>query len=306
MESNIHRKSLVGPIILILLGVVFLLNNLGYLDWGVWETILKLWPVLLVVVGVEFILNSGSAWNTLVIVLVVLGVAGFVSLATGAWGNSGRPFVNEETPSSERISEPLGTAKSAELQIEAAIGELHLDATANPQILAEGTIEQGRGVHLEKDSWSEEGKAYLRLSLRGWSGRDSMRRGWNLAVNRTVPLTLRINTGVGVSDLNLSEVKATEILVKTGVGKTSIDLPRTGKVQARIEGGIGETDIAIPPDVAVRLHVETGIGTIEYDGTTLHSGLTDISPDYDRASNRVNLEVKGGIGKIAIHRGSGW
>ena len=35
------------PVILIGAGVVFLLNNLGVLTWGVWEMLWRLWPVLL-------------------------------------------------------------------------------------------------------------------------------------------------------------------------------------------------------------------------------------------------------------------
>ena len=52
-ERSPRRGGLVGPAILVALGVVFLLNNLGYLGWGVWGTLLRLWPVLLPVVVVS-------------------------------------------------------------------------------------------------------------------------------------------------------------------------------------------------------------------------------------------------------------
>ena len=52
-----RRGGLIGPLILIGLGVVFLLNNLGILDWSIWEILLRLWPVLLVAAGLDLILG---------------------------------------------------------------------------------------------------------------------------------------------------------------------------------------------------------------------------------------------------------
>jgi len=60
MEQRRWRGSLVGPIILIGLGIVFLLNNLGLLSWSVWEVILRLWPILLIAIGLDILL--GRRW----------------------------------------------------------------------------------------------------------------------------------------------------------------------------------------------------------------------------------------------------
>jgi hypothetical protein len=59
-----RRRSLVGPVILIGLGVVFLLNNLGVLAWSVWEVILRLWPILLVAAGLDLLLGRRSIWGS--------------------------------------------------------------------------------------------------------------------------------------------------------------------------------------------------------------------------------------------------
>ena len=73
-----HRRvSLVGPVILIGLGVVFLLNNMGVLAWSVWDVIFRLWPVLLIAVGLEIILSRLSPWGSLLaLALTVIIIAG--------------------------------------------------------------------------------------------------------------------------------------------------------------------------------------------------------------------------------------
>src|SRR4030066_97949 len=43
--------------ILITLGLVFLLDNLGVISWDVWDTVLRLWPVLLIAGGLDNLIN---------------------------------------------------------------------------------------------------------------------------------------------------------------------------------------------------------------------------------------------------------
>ena len=72
-----RRSSLVVPVILIGLGIVFLLNNLGILTWSVWDVIFRLWPVLLVAGGLDVLIGRRSAWGALLsLVLTLALVAG--------------------------------------------------------------------------------------------------------------------------------------------------------------------------------------------------------------------------------------
>jgi len=55
VEERRRRGGIVGPVILIGLGVIFLLSNLGWLDVNLSSTLTRLWPVLLVVAGVALL-----------------------------------------------------------------------------------------------------------------------------------------------------------------------------------------------------------------------------------------------------------
>jgi hypothetical protein len=52
-ESNNHRKILPG-IILLSLGIIFLLNNYGYMNFDIG----KLWPIFLIIPGLFMILGK--------------------------------------------------------------------------------------------------------------------------------------------------------------------------------------------------------------------------------------------------------
>src|SRR4030067_2327852 len=67
------RKNLkIGPVILIFLGTIFLLNNFGILPWDIWTSIWKFWPVVLILIGVEFFLGQAFSLRTLVILLIII------------------------------------------------------------------------------------------------------------------------------------------------------------------------------------------------------------------------------------------
>jgi hypothetical protein len=53
LEERRHRRGFVGPLILIALGLVFLLDNLGLLGRDVWHLLGQFWPLVLIAVGLE-------------------------------------------------------------------------------------------------------------------------------------------------------------------------------------------------------------------------------------------------------------
>src|SRR4030081_150733 len=57
-----RRGGVVGPLILIFLGGVFLLQNTGYLPPNFWFNLWRLWPVILVLVGIELLLANRVPW----------------------------------------------------------------------------------------------------------------------------------------------------------------------------------------------------------------------------------------------------
>ncbi|MGQ9470145.1 MAG: LiaI-LiaF-like domain-containing protein [Candidatus Aminicenantales bacterium] len=59
MAAKKHRGNLVWGIILVILGLVFLLENLGY---DIWEYVGKLWPVILIIWGISKLQASFGAW----------------------------------------------------------------------------------------------------------------------------------------------------------------------------------------------------------------------------------------------------
>ncbi len=83
-RSSGYRGSYVWPIFLVGLGVVFLLKNLGVLEFDTWEMIWRLWPLILVGMGLDSLLhNQGIAAPTIFIglgLIILLDNYGYISV----------------------------------------------------------------------------------------------------------------------------------------------------------------------------------------------------------------------------------
>ena len=59
-------SSFFWPILLIILGTLLLLNNLGILPWSIWNNLWKFSPLLLILIGLELLLGKGRLTNLLI------------------------------------------------------------------------------------------------------------------------------------------------------------------------------------------------------------------------------------------------
>ena len=70
-----RRGGIVWPVLLILIGGVLLLQNLGLLSWSLWASLWRLCPVILILVGLEMLIgHTLSGIRRLVLVVVLLGI----------------------------------------------------------------------------------------------------------------------------------------------------------------------------------------------------------------------------------------
>jgi hypothetical protein len=301
-ERNGRRRGgIVGPIILIGLGIIFLLNNLGLLSWSIWGTLLRLWPMLLVAAGLDLILGRRSVWGSLlalVLTLAILGAAIWLSGTEIGAGQQGR---------SEEIVQPLGEAEQAEVIVDPGIGTLRVEAGVDSTNLVEGTVGLARREELTR-SFSVEGETAT-FALRtqtasfgpfaaGWGGQ----RLWDLQLSPDVPLRLEINLGLGETNVDLTGLTIEGLDVEQGIGQATITLPDEGRFGARVEGAIGQTVVVIPRTLAARIQLDTGISGRQVSDDFRCEEDVCTSPGYESADDRVELEVSQAIGNLVITR----
>jgi hypothetical protein len=296
-----RRPHIVGPVILILLGLSFLVNNLGIWQFNVWELMWRLWPVWLIAAGLDLMIGRRTSWGSWVVLgLVVTVIGGSVWWFGSGWAYNGTDL------SSSTISESLHDATSADVHIKPGVGELRI-AAGSADKLVEGTVYKLPGEFIDSNSSGSSGHVSYTLNSRGvnvfpgvnFHGREGT---WNLRLNPQVPTDLEVNTGVGKATVDLSGMNLTNLTVNTGIGEATITLPAQGKLNAQIKSGIGKVTIEVPQGMAVRVRAQHGIGNVSVLGQFNREGGYFVTPGFDGATNRMEIEVEGGIGEIQLRQ----
>jgi len=250
------------PILLIAVGVLFLMSNLGLLPFSPWE-LWQFWPLILVVIGLDIMLE--------------------VALGKGRAGG-------------EQLSIDRDTLPEAEVSFEFGAGKLKLEAGASAGKLLEGEFADDVEYQLR----DRRLKVYSRPEWWGWWGWHERR--WTARLTSDIPLKLRFQVGACQTDLDLSDLKVTDLVLESGAADTRVRFPReAGMTRARIKAGAASVELAVPDGVSARIKSAVAIGSFVVDTRRfLRSGSGYESPDYATAANKLDLSVEGGVGSVSV------
>lgn len=260
-----RSASLFWGAVLVILGGLFLLSNLGIITVDVWGII---WPVALILFGM--------------------------------WLLWGRLFRRGETL--EQAVIPLEDAMSARVRLSHGAGRLLVSAGAGATDLAEGDF--WGGLDLRTRRQGNQLEAELQSAAGGWGfwNWGSRRLEWNLRLNSQVPLALKLETGASESILDLSELLITELDLGTGASSTELTLPaEAGYTRAKISGGAASINIRVPQGVAASIRYSGGVSSLDVDTQRFpRSGNLYQSSDFAIAENKVELLVEVGVASVEI------
>jgi len=254
-------------LLIILLGVYFLLENLGY-DLGLNEIIDDYWPALIVFFGLKQLFNGlvnfstgyrKKQWITGALLrgIVVTGI-GVILL-----GNN------------------LGWFSYSLADIWNLFWPL-LFIYIGLKIIFDLPRFKYKGKKFEMN-FGDEYKGFKSNKRRLWIGEAVYGIGgaWQLD-------DLQIWHGIGESTLNLS---------------TAIIPER--EVIIELTGLIGEVTVIVPQDLAIKINVDVDVGEVtvfNHNQTGTSRFISYMSEDYDQATRKVNLLVALKVGEVTVKR----
>jgi hypothetical protein len=298
-EQKREHVDLLGPVLLIAVGIILLLNVLGILEWGVWWTIIQLWPVFLIALGLEILIGRRSIWGSLLVVVLTLTIAaGALWLSqTGAAG--GRAALGEQ------VSHPLDGATEATVVVEPGVGVLRVEALPEAANLVEGNIQLADGENLDQDldRTADRATLELRTTRHGWNpfrGSSGLQRVWELGLSPAPLLRLNTNLGLGEARLDLTGLALSDLQTDMGVGYTRVTLPAQGNFQVSIDGAVGMTTVVMPSGLEARIHADSGLAVRVLPDSYRRDGDVYTSPGYNSAEDRVDLTLSQAIGLLEV------
>lgn len=306
MPERRRRGGVIGPLVLIFIGAVFLLENTGYLPPNFWVNLWRLWPVLLVLAGIELLLAHRVPW-------IVLAGLGAVVLIVGAAAVNSHVAPAPSSTAATRQDTSLGGASQAAVTVRFGAGQLNLDGLPQP---APGQLASmsyngppdlapqprytavGGVAHLDYQTSGRAGPGFI-----PFVGRQSDPR-LDVSLAPDVPITsLIIQTGATQAHIDLSSLRVNNVDMSVGAATAWMRLPENaGLTTLHISGGASTITLEIPQNVAARIRHQGGLSTLNVDQTRFPPGSDGLyrSTDYDTATNKVDISLETGVTTIQV------
>jgi hypothetical protein len=293
-----RRQGIVTAVLLIGVGVVFVLVNLGYLTMSILDFSLHFWPILLIAIGFDVFIGRRS------IVASLIGLVLILAILVGAVWMFGVRISTGQVVSGEQISQPLQGISSAQVNLSPPAGTLRLQALSEPTGLLVGQVGTPNNQRVLQDYSVNAGRAEVNLHATGSNfvvlpgNADQWK--WNLGLAGGIPIDLKVDMGVGEALLNLTGVDLTALKVSMGVGRAEVTLPPSGNYTAQVEGAIGELVVWVPHGTGISIVPETALVATSYPPGFQKQGNRIVSPDYSQATDHIDLRLNLAIGSVSV------
>lgn len=269
MENRRHYRSIFWPIVLLGVGAVWLLTNLGYIQSIDLGFLVRLWPVLLIIIGLDILLGRIAPWLSALLGLAV--IAGLIAVLIYA---PSLGFSRPSTLNVDHLEEPLGNASSAIVDLRLSLESVDVSPLDSDVKLIEADMH-----HYGKGYLTISGDTQKKLVL-GSEGDNSSNNWfswpsigtnwgndqyWNVGLTNRIPLDLSVDGSLGSSDIDLSGLKLTDLNVNVSMGSMEITLPVSSEgYDVDINGSAGSLDVTLPENSNITVHLEGSAGSTTF------------------------------------------
>ena len=219
----------------------------------------------------------------------------------------------------------LTDAESVQVEIYMAAGELAMSGGATELLRADFTynvdelepeVNYGGGTLVVRTPEASIGADSF-LGLSGYQYR------WELQLNETVPMEMRVQVGAGTADLHLGSLAITRLDIETGASEVTVDLSGAASLtrldveagvglvsmdltggwqhdlDAKINSGVGGLTLRLPREVCVRVDVEGGLGSVNAKGLAKEDSVYT-NDACDGSAVTLRIEIDAGIGGVNL------
>lgn len=284
-----NNKRLVSGIILIILGILFLLSNLGYISFDVLFGIFDLWPLLFVIAGINILFNKKP------IVILITWIIFFVILILyGIFYGS----INTDIDFSTHFTKPAETSYG---KLNLDIGAARVDIDSEKDNLLKVNA---RGIKLDyNDIYKNNNEtAIFNFANRSHNSIifDTKGNNYDFKLNEDVIWDLDLDLGAISGTLNLENIAAKSITLNMGAGNLNIVLGnKYDQSDIRIDSGASNINITVPKNAGIKIKSDSSLSKIDIDDLGLiKSGDYYISPNYEKEDVKLRFHISMGVGIV--------
>lgn len=295
--------------ILIVIGLLFLGINFGYINPEVWPSLWRFWPAILILFGVVMLARRFMPKKVsvvLVVAILALVTVGAVVVAGGIESHEKVGGDSGEQSNTINIDEPL-SSNLEKLNIDIRLGAQDLRIASLKSGLIAGQVNTVGGS--PKYSLSTEGntanfKATQKWSVANWFNRNGKSKSQSqIDISNQITTNVYLSMGASKIDADFSDILLTRLVLKTGAinGKIKIGL-RQANTNIDINTGASDVTISVPASSGLEVTNKSGVTKIKYDKISMETNAGDKakSSGFDTKSQKVYVDIKAGASSITF------
>jgi hypothetical protein len=295
-------STLFWGVLFVLIGGLFLLNNLGVLNVN-WETVWRLWPMILIFWGISILVGrQRPPWYVVMLMICLMMFMVFAFAATqwfhhdydfGGGGSFTQSFEEPFAPNTTR----------ATFRLRSGAGRFIIRDTTSQLVKASTEVSFGKYSLSHEQS---DNSAYVTLDFQGrsvgWSFGRTRNRA-NIQLNSTPDWTIHLEVGAASGDFDLSPYKVEELNVDAGASSMKVRLgDRSEETRVTVKTGASSTTIQVPESVGCEVRMETALSGKRIHGFEKISNSRYQTSNFDTAKKKIYIDVSAGVSHISVDR----
>jgi hypothetical protein len=313
MQSNPGNHSIFMGLLLIMAGIIIFLINLGYGSWEIIWQIWRLWPLIIIFIGIRIIWRGPSSqWFSYGFwFLAALGI--IILLLMNPKSDAGSAESGAFTHTSVNRSDYPGVTAGKAL-IRFGGGQIILGSDTGEWLEGDfGGFKAHTSVKNLQNILEVDLKQTGRLSGDWWRHRDSEWNDnrhpirdfrWDIQLSPELPWDIELHSGGIKGDADLSGIPVKQLSLKMGAGDFNLILgDKSDNAIINIQSGASHIKVKVPGDSGVKVKfsgalVNTNIKNLGW----ISDNQTYISPDYEKAVHRVDIDLNMAVGDFDLEK----
>jgi hypothetical protein len=295
-------SSLFWGVLFVLIGGLFLLNNLGVLNVD-WTTVWRLWPMILVFWGLSILVGKQRPPWYAVVLMIGLMIFMVVAFATTEWIH-GDFDVAAGDSNTQMFEEPMSPGtEHATFRLQSGAGKFIIRDTTTQLVKAQTEVSFGKyDMSREQSDNSTE----VTLDFRGRS------RNWNFGHGRnraevqlnTAPIwNVYVDVGAASANFDLTPYKVEELRLNAGASSLRVRLgDRSEETRVRIKTGASSTTVEVPESVGCEVRLQTALSGKRIRGFEKVSSNRYQTTNFEDAAKKISIDVEAGVSQITVER----
>ncbi len=307
-------RHLFWAFILIAIGILFLLNNFGVLEFG-FRALLSLWPLIFILWGISIL--PIKDWIKTVALVAVLGLTiiffNKISDQSECFffhdhsGYSHRNWKDDEesaTPNyhPQYLCVPFDSLiTKGEMRLDAAAGNFSLQGITSDFLTFNKTGDIGNYILTSKD---EKGVKKINLTLE----KSEIRHNINdnkveIKLSDRPSWNLDLDIGAAEIAMDLRDYRIDTVNINAGASSIELKIGDKNRITSlTFNAGASSIKVQIPKESGCQIKSESFLISKEFDGFTKKGEGYYQTANFGSSSNKIYLVIKTAVSKIEINR----